>query len=78
MLAGHLGHSNHEVGVFNSQKTLEGGDQKGHLGHLDRHWLDKVERVLSETVLKGKGVQEAGSALGRQYYSYRSRLFPMC
>lgn len=57
MLAGHLGHSNHEVGVFSSQKTLEGGDQKGHLGHLDRHWLDKVERVLSETVLKGKGVQ---------------------
>lgn len=34
-----------------------GGQQKGHLGLLDRHWLDKVERVLSEAVLKGKGVQ---------------------
>lgn len=56
-LVDHLWDSNCEMGVFNSQKTLEGPQQKGHLGLLDRHWLDKVERVLLEAVLKGKGDQ---------------------
>lgn len=57
VLAGHLWDSNCEMGIFNSKKTLEGPQQKGHLGLLDRHWFDKVERVLLEAVLKGRGVQ---------------------
>lgn len=57
VLAAHLSDSNCEMWVFNSHKTLEEPQQKGHLGLLDRHWLDKVERVLLEMVLKGKGVQ---------------------
>lgn len=57
VLAGHLRDGNCEMGAFNSQKILEGPQQKGHLGLLDRHWLGKVERVQMEAVLKGKGVQ---------------------
>ncbi|KAM9590845.1 uncharacterized protein ACIBXB_005894 [Morphnus guianensis] len=39
MVGGHLGHSNHEIIVFDSQRSKEGGQQKCYLGLLEgRLW----------------------------------------
>ena len=39
MVGGHLGHSDHEMIVFSSQRSKEGGQQNCHLGLLEgRLW----------------------------------------